>query len=105
MRNSKIAKSVDTAGVILRAVAWLVLVVGVVWAVALVWAGFDAVEPWGYGAIFATEDWESIMWGFFTGSVALIWAAAQWAVLTLFGGWAAHLADKIDKRFDGGLAD
>lgn len=101
MTENKIAKSVDTAGVILRGVAWLVLLVGVAWAVALVFAGFDAVEPWHSGAITATEDWESICWGFFTGALALVWSAAWWAVFTVLGGWAAYLSDKIERRLGG----
>jgi hypothetical protein len=90
-----VAKSVDTAGAVLRGVAWLVLLVGIIWAGVLVWGGFTAVEPWIWSGVVIDQDWQSISLGFLAGAAALVWGAAWWAVFTLAGGYAEHLSDKM----------
>ena len=94
MTQTEIVRKTETAATVFRGLAWLVALVGVVWAASWVWFGFTATEPWIYGGILIEEDWESIAIGFLGAAITLVYTALAWAVATLLAGVAGYVGAK-----------
>ena len=94
MEQNEIVEKMGTVAVVLRGVAWLVALVGFVWAVGWVLFGFTATEPWWFWGAKIDENWESVMFGFLGAGLVLIYTAVVWSVLQLGGGVAAYIGVK-----------
>jgi hypothetical protein len=66
---------------ILNTLSWLVVLVGVVNAIAVVIAGYNVVEPWAIGGYVVDEDWKSVLGSFLLAGGILVVTAVQWALI------------------------
>jgi len=81
MANANLARTAKNACVALEVAQKVVVVVGVLFAVGALVAGFYAPTPWVYGPIQSTEDWHSGMTGIVVAILALTQTLVVYAVL------------------------
>lgn len=83
-----------TVNTVLKWVGYFIVLVGLVWAAAAIWFGFDATEPWIYGGILVDEDWQSVTLGFLSAAWILAWTGFLWSFAQVGRLVAVYLASK-----------
>ena len=66
---------------ILNVLSWLVILVGVINAVIVLIAGFNAAEPWTVGGYVVDEDWKTVSLGIFGAVAVLLYTGVVWALI------------------------
>lgn len=66
---------------VLNVLSWLVILVGVVNAVLVLIAGFNAAEPWTVGGYAVDDDWKSVSLGVFGAAAVLLYAGVVWSLI------------------------
>jgi len=73
----------------------LVAVVGTVLAIGAVVLGFFVDEPWTYGPVTATEDWQSILTWIIIGAIIAIQTLVVYAALAYLDAKAEALGEEV----------
>ena len=81
MLTSEVVTSARTASDVLRWLSWLVLLIGGIAGAAVLWAGFDAVEPWSLNGYIVDEEWMSIGLGFLGAALIAVYTGVVWGLI------------------------